>query len=148
MAEQQKKKFTKKQLDMVSKLSAVLSQKQIADFWGVCEKTVIDWCQIYPELRAAISQGKANAIKQVGGKLLTKAKAGDTTCMLFYLKTQAGWRETNRYEHTGKDGEPIKTENRTKLDLSNLSTEDLLYLENLGIKLQNGSSREDDDSSA
>jgi hypothetical protein len=25
----------------------------------------------------------------------------------FYLKTQCGWRETTRVEHTGKDGRPL-----------------------------------------
>ncbi len=28
--------------------------------------------------------------------------------MIFFLKTQAGWRETNRTELTGADGKPIE----------------------------------------
>ncbi len=27
--------------------------------------------------------------------------------MIFWMKTQAGWRETNRTELTGKDGKPL-----------------------------------------
>ena len=29
-----------------------------------------------------------------------KARGGDTTCSIFYLKTQAGWRETDRLKDT------------------------------------------------
>ena len=29
------------------------------------------------------------------------------TAMIFFLKTQAGWKETNVQEHTGADGKPI-----------------------------------------
>jgi hypothetical protein len=37
-----------------------------------------------------------------------KAKEGDLGAMCFYLKTQAGWRETKRTELTGGDGEPLQ----------------------------------------
>ena len=33
--------------------------------------------------------------------LLQKARSGETVSSIFFLKTQAGWRETDRLEHAG-----------------------------------------------
>lgn len=61
--------------------------------------------------KEAFELGKADTIAKVAGSLVKKALAGDTASAIFYLKTQAGWRETNRTEHTGKDGGPIEYAN-------------------------------------
>ena len=39
--------------------------------------------------------------------LYRKAMSGDNTCMLFWLKCRANWREVSRFEHTGADGQPF-----------------------------------------
>jgi hypothetical protein len=49
-----------------------------------------------------ISKAKANAT--VGGALFNKAKGGDTAAMIFWMKTQAGWREKTDINHTSDDG--------------------------------------------
>ena len=38
---------------------------------------------------------KAETIAKVAGTLVNKALKGDTASAIFYLKTQAGWRETS-----------------------------------------------------
>ena len=53
-------------------------------------------------------RGKAKAIAHLANGLLQKARAGRTTSSIFYLKTLAGWRETERLEHSGPDGSPIE----------------------------------------
>ena len=49
-----------------------------------------------------VSKAKANAT--IGGALFNKAKGGDTTAMIFWMKTQAGWREKSDVNHVSEDG--------------------------------------------
>jgi hypothetical protein len=63
--------------------------------------------------KQAFEKGKAETIAKVAGTLVQKALKGDTTSAIFYLKTQAGWKETSVNEHTGKDGGPIQHEQVT-----------------------------------
>jgi hypothetical protein len=54
-----------------------------------------------------LSRAKANAT--IGGALFNKAKTGDTAAMIFWMKTQAGWKESTNVDHTtnGKDMRPV-----------------------------------------
>ena len=47
----------------------------------------------------------ANA--QVAKGLFDQAKQGNTSAAIFWLKTRAGWKETNVNEITGADGQPV-----------------------------------------
>ena len=80
------------------------TQVQVARLIGVCE----DLIARHPQAKAAFEEGKAQTIAKVAGSLVRKALNGDTTSAIFYLKTQAGWKETQVQEHTGKDGGPIE----------------------------------------
>ncbi len=73
-------------------------QSVIADILGIDDKTLRKHYR--NELDLALA--KANAT--IGGALFNKAKNGDTAAMIFWMKTQAGWRETNRVDHTSSDG--------------------------------------------
>ena len=53
-----------------------------------------------------ISRAKANAT--VGGALFNKAKSGDTAAMIFWMKTQAGWKETTVTENLHDVSDPMK----------------------------------------
>ena len=88
-----KVEFTEKEIEQVEKLAAVLSKRQIADFYRVTEKTFGAICERQPEVDEAYRLGKANAIKRVADKLLTIAMKGDLGAIIFYLKTQASWGE-------------------------------------------------------
>lgn len=56
------------------------------------------------EISTRYKKGKARAVADIGGGLLEKARNGDLGAMCFYLKTQAGWRETQKLDHTSSDG--------------------------------------------
>ena len=56
---------------------------------------------------------KANAA--VAKTLFQKAIDGDTTACIFWLKTRAGWRETQRTEITGENGKALNMKVETTL---------------------------------
>lgn len=66
-----------------------LTQEQIASLVG---KSVDSLTR---HARKELDDGKAETIAKVAGNLVQKALKGDTASAIFYLKTQAGWRETS-----------------------------------------------------
>ena len=62
-----------------------------------------------------ISKAKANAI--VSQALFKSAKDGNVTAQIFWLKTQAGWREKNHLEITGKDGEKLFDDKKQLIEI-------------------------------
>src|SRR5690554_1127815 len=73
-------------------------QEAIASIIGIDPKTLRKY------YREELDQSKARANATIGGALFNKAKSGDTTAMIFWMKTQAGWRETTHMEHSSPDG--------------------------------------------
>jgi hypothetical protein len=56
-----------------------------------------------------LDQGEQKANVKVAQTLFKKAISGDTTSMIFWLKTRARWKESpQRVELTGKDGGPVE----------------------------------------
>ena len=84
-----------------------LTQEQIAAALGISESTLHKRKKENTEFTAAIKRGKAKGIALVTNKLMESIKGGNMTAMIFFLKTQAGWKETNVQEHTGANGDPI-----------------------------------------
>jgi IS30 family transposase len=101
------KQLTEEQKIQVEALASVLTKEQIADYFGIVRNTFTAMMERDPDILERYKRGKAKAIGSVARGLLQKAQSGDSACMMFYLKTQAGWRETDRLEHTGADGQPI-----------------------------------------
>lgn len=85
----------------VETLAAVLTAEQIADYFGIGRTTFYAMMGRDEEIAARYKKGKARAIGAIAQSLIAKARAGDTTSMIFFLKTQAGWRETSAVEHSG-----------------------------------------------
>lgn len=79
---------TKAQRDTVSMHTLVgTPQSDVARIIGIDEKT------LRKHYRDELDLAKARANATIGGALFNKAKSGDTTAMIFWMKTQAGWRE-------------------------------------------------------
>jgi hypothetical protein len=104
------KRLTKAQVEEVETLSAVLSVEQIGAYFGLGKTTFYEIMKRQPEVFERYQRGKARAVGSVAKNLIMQAREGNTTAAIFYLKTQAGWKETTRQELTGADGGPIKTE--------------------------------------
>lgn len=88
-------KFTNTEVAQVEALAAVLSKKQTADYMGVSETTFREIEGRQEEVCDAYKRGKAKAINRMGQSLVMQAEDGNTSAAIFYLKTQAGWRETD-----------------------------------------------------
>jgi len=83
----------------VETLAAVLSAEQVADYFGIGRTTFFAMIARDPEIAERYKRGKARAIGAIAQGLIQKARNGDTTSMIFFLKTQAGWRERTEIEH-------------------------------------------------
>ena len=92
----------------VETLAAVLNAQQMADYFGIGRTTLFAIMQREPEIAERYKRGKAKAVGAIAQSLIQKARSGDTACMIFYLKCQAGWRETAFVEHATaeEDGSP------------------------------------------
>jgi hypothetical protein len=107
---------TQAQAAEVETLAAVLTSAQIADFLGIGRTTFYAILDRDRDLAERYKRGRARAVGAVAQSLITKARAGNVTAMIFYLKTQGGWRETLEVARGRQDpGEA--------LDLSQLSDE-------------------------
>ena len=73
-------------------------QETIARVLGIDPKTL----RKYYRDELDLAKCKANAT--IGGALFNKAKGGDTAAMIFWMKTQAGWKETTVVDNTSSDG--------------------------------------------
>lgn len=87
--------LTKEQIQEVQTLSAVLNQSQTADYLGIPYRTFQAILSRDEKVSASYKKGKAKAISNVANDLLQQTREGNTAAMMFYLKTQAGWRETD-----------------------------------------------------
>ena len=92
----------------VETLAAVLSSEQIADYLGMGRRTFYAAMERDDDLAARYKRGRARAVGAVAQSLIAKARAGNVTAMIFFLKTQGGWRETDRLELSGRAGGPIR----------------------------------------
>lgn len=86
--------LTDEEKAQVEALAACLSTEQIADYFGISRTTFYNIMERDPEVAVRYKKGRAKAIRDIAGSLIQEAKEGNATLKMFYLKTQAGWRET------------------------------------------------------
>lgn len=94
------RKLDKEELAQVEALAAVLTSEQIADYFGIGRTTFYEIMERQPDVSERYKRGRAKAVGSVAKGLLQKAQSGDNVAMMFYLKTQAGWRESQHVEQT------------------------------------------------
>lgn len=81
----------------------------IARAFGVTRNTIYKYCrERYPDLWELIEDKREEWLDDIEAELVKKAKRGDTTAQIFFLKTQGKSRGyTERSEITGADGGPL-----------------------------------------
>ena len=83
----------------VEQLAAIgVTQEDAANILGFCVEILVR--NYGEEWKRGMSKAKA----KIAGKLFEKAMRGDSASIFFWLKTQAGWREVQRVDHTSSDG--------------------------------------------
>lgn len=101
-------------------------QETIARVLGIDAKTL----RKYYRDELDISRAKANAT--IGGALFNKAKSGDTAAMIFWMKTQAGWKETTVVDNTSSDGTMTPNDGGSALDRINSRLDSILAAQTKG----------------
>jgi hypothetical protein len=59
------------------------------------------------KFKEELLRGKAKANSKIAQTLFQNAVKGNTALLIFWAKTQMGWKEVSGLELTGKDGEPL-----------------------------------------
>lgn len=128
-------KFRPEMTEQVAKLCRLgATDVQIADFFGVTEKTVNNWKDAHPAFFQSLKGGKTEADERVERGLFERATGyehpavkvfmpsgatkpvyapiterypPDTTAAIFWLKNRQPERWRDRQELTGPDGQPL-----------------------------------------
>jgi hypothetical protein len=108
MAGRPRKVLTDEQRGELETLAALLNQDQIADYFGMGRTTFYEMMERDADISERYKRGKAKAIGSVARGLLQKARDGDTASAIFYLKTQAGWKETDKHIVSGDPDNPVQ----------------------------------------
>lgn len=126
----------------------------LAEFFGVSDRTIRRWKNDYPEFHAALDVGKEVADKRVEQALYHRAIGysheavrmhvvegevvqtpyieqlpPDTPAAKLWLMNRCGWTDKVNLEHTGKGGGPIES----KIDMTGLSDDQLRALASIKL---------------
>jgi len=96
---------------------AGVNQNLIAQALGITKPTLHKHYRDELDLTIAQRLGKVAANLY---SLATKKDFRAAVPAMFIMKTQGGWRQTDRHEFTGADGKPIQIENLSDKELSQL----------------------------
>ena len=84
---------------LVRSLSAVgIKYVDIASKLEISDDTLVK------HYKKDLEDGRTDANASIGQTLFQQAKNGNTAAAIFWLKTRAGWKETNAIEHSGEVG--------------------------------------------
>ncbi len=85
--------------------------EDIASVLGITHDTLVKY---YKE---ELDKGRIEANASVAETLFKQAKEGNTTAMIFWLKSRARWKESTQHEISGNpDGTPIEVKIVTGID--------------------------------
>jgi len=103
------------QIEQVEQMaSAGLNLDQISDFFGFDRATFYEIRKRQPDVAHHYKKGKTQSLWRTANALMAKINEGDTTAIIFHLKTQAGWST----EHNKKLKFDIP-DNATPVDIIN-----------------------------
>lgn len=92
---------------IVERFAPVLTRSQLANYLSMSANTFDNIRARQPEVDVIYKKAKAETLALMGNSLIADALDGDVVSRLFYLKTQGGWRETDREETTNATQQPF-----------------------------------------
>jgi len=108
-----------------------LRMEDIAKVLGIGEATVKRIAARDPRVTDTLKKAREDLDRQVMETAFRMATDGKSPAMtIFWMKARMGWKESQRIEHTGKDGSPIATKS-THDWVGQLSTEKLKNLQKM-----------------
>ena len=87
------KVLTETEVTKLEALACCLTKSQVADYFGMTEKTLRAIEQRQPEVSTAYRKGRAKAVGDMGSALYRAGINGNIQAMRFWLTCQAGWSE-------------------------------------------------------
>jgi len=114
---------TQEQRDLVQQLTAFgLRHADICTFIKTASGKPISEPTLRKHFSAELDTGRLKANVKVAQTLYKKALGGDTTSMIFWLKSRADWRDApQRVELTGNGGGPIQNVNMTPVQFEKIA---------------------------
>ena len=95
--------LTDEQIAEVEELAGHFTLEQTAEYFGISKKTFISIRERSPEVFTLYKKGRAKKhlrySKMLEAKAMGESIIGDSACLMFYLKTQSGWREKETVNH-------------------------------------------------
>ncbi len=86
--------LTDEEIIKVEALASTLTIPQLADYLGIEKSSFYSILERQPDVKRRYKKGKSFVISNVADNLVSKAQDGDTLAQMFFLKTQAGWKES------------------------------------------------------
>ena len=99
----------RKQVEALSGFGLPLEQIAILTCGGIDADT------LRKHFAHELTSGKAKANSKVGQTLFQKATGGDTSAMIWWSKTQMGWKESKDPDSSNKNTIVILTDNESKI---------------------------------
>lgn len=87
-----------------------MSQEHIADYFGMCNTRFKEILRTERKINVYYKRGRAKALRNTGSKLREQIDKGNVPSIIFHLKTQGGWRETDNINVSSEDGSLIANE--------------------------------------
>lgn len=115
-------KPTDEQRELVMQLAAFgLRHSEICLFIKDAKGSPISEPTMRKNFSAELDTGKLKANVKVAQTLYKKAISGDTTSMIFWLKAQAGWKDSKHVQVSGIDGGPVQSVNMTPAEFREIA---------------------------
>ena len=96
--------LTPEQIQMIEAGARFLTTEQLADLLGIGKTTFFAILNRDEKINELYKKSKSQQHLRFANNLMKQSDNGSTAATIFYLKCQAGWKDTMVVDHTSSDG--------------------------------------------